>query len=177
MPITRDMIIQDVLDHHPEQNFFIVNTFASVGLRCVGCGSATHETIEQGARVHGFDDAKIDKLVADLNAVAEGRGPSIEGELNISLDSEAAAQMIAAMQNQDRVGGKLRLSIEPTEDGRAAYSMRIVDVPQEGDYELLSEGVGIYICQMSAAILNNTKITYDSGPDGSGFRFEKQPTS
>ncbi|GEM_PF-606931 len=177
MPITRDMIIQDVLDNFLDNKFFLINAFANVGLRCVGCGSATHESIEQGAKVHGFNDEKIDNLVDDLNRILEGKGAKVEGELNISLDSNAANQMRLAMENQGMVASKLRLSLNPAENGRAAYGMRLVDNPQEGDYELVSEGVGIYVCRMSAAMLNNIKITYDSGPDGSGFRFEKQQIS
>jgi Fe-S cluster assembly iron-binding protein IscA len=54
--------------------------------------------------------------------------------------------------------------------------MRLVDAPQDGDYELLSNGVPIYVCKMSAPTLNNITINYDSSSEQSGFRFEKQTT-
>lgn len=37
------------------------------GLHCVGCMAADFDSLEQGAKVHGFDDKEIDKMVAKLN--------------------------------------------------------------------------------------------------------------
>ncbi len=41
------------------------------GLHCVGCGAMQYDTIEAGAKIHGFTDAEIDELVARLNEVIE----------------------------------------------------------------------------------------------------------
>lgn len=39
----------------------------SYGLHCIGCHLSVSETIEQGMRAHGMDDAKITKMIDDLN--------------------------------------------------------------------------------------------------------------
>jgi hybrid cluster-associated redox disulfide protein len=58
--ITKDMIIHDVLtlDQSAAPIFF------ANGMFCVGCPSASGESIEDACAVHGMD---ADKLVRDLN--------------------------------------------------------------------------------------------------------------
>ena len=61
MQVTKDMIIMDVLKLNPETAQF----FLDIGMHCLGCPSASMESIEQACMVHGAD---ADKLVDDLNA-------------------------------------------------------------------------------------------------------------
>jgi len=37
------------------------------GLHCVGCMAAKFDTLEQGAKIHGYDDKEIGKMVRELN--------------------------------------------------------------------------------------------------------------
>lgn len=64
MKVTKDMIIMDVLKINPETAQF----FLDIGMHCLGCPSASMESIEQACMVHGAD---ADKLVNDLNAFLE----------------------------------------------------------------------------------------------------------
>lgn len=41
------------------------------GLHCVGCGAMHYDTIEAGARIHGYKDEEIDELVIRINEVIE----------------------------------------------------------------------------------------------------------
>jgi hybrid cluster-associated redox disulfide protein len=41
------------------------------GLHCVGCGGMHYDTIEAGAKIHGFTDKEIDELVVRINEVIE----------------------------------------------------------------------------------------------------------
>ena len=67
--ITKDMTIGKVLEEHPEDAMKLSEVMSSFGLHCVGCGAAMFETLEQGVKVHGMDDAKVDELVEKLNGV------------------------------------------------------------------------------------------------------------
>jgi hybrid cluster-associated redox disulfide protein len=58
--ITKDTIIAEVLDNHPET----AELFLSIGMHCLGCPSARGESIEQACMVHGAD---ADALVAKIN--------------------------------------------------------------------------------------------------------------
>lgn len=59
--VTKDMIIMDVLQMDPGTAEF----FLGIGMHCLGCPSASGESIEQACAVHGTDP---DELVAKINA-------------------------------------------------------------------------------------------------------------
>ena len=62
--VTKDMIIMDVLSIDPGTAPF----FLEIGMHCLGCPSASGESIEQACMVHGAD---ADKLVEDINKFLE----------------------------------------------------------------------------------------------------------
>ena len=65
MAITKNSIIGDVLDKHPET----AELFFSIGLHGLGCPASRGETIEEACMVHGAD---VDALIDSLNeAVGE----------------------------------------------------------------------------------------------------------
>lgn len=65
MAITKNSIIGDVLDKHPET----AELFFSIGMHCLGCPASRGETIKEACMVHGAD---VDALVNSLNeAVGE----------------------------------------------------------------------------------------------------------
>ncbi len=61
MQVTKDMIIMDVL----RADMGTAQFFLNIGMHCLGCPSASGESIEQACMVHGAD---ADKLIADINA-------------------------------------------------------------------------------------------------------------
>ena len=65
MAITKNSIIGDVLDKHPDP----AELFFSIGMHCLGCPASRGETIEEACMVHGAD---VDALIDSLNeAVGE----------------------------------------------------------------------------------------------------------
>ncbi len=65
--VTKDMIIMDVLQLDPGTAEF----FFEIGMHCLGCPSASGESVEQAALVHGVDpDVLIEKINAYLAAKA-----------------------------------------------------------------------------------------------------------
>jgi len=63
--ITKDMTFGELLKQYPDAGPILGN----YGLHCVGCRLSVQETIEQGMKVHGMDDAAIEKLVLELNKI------------------------------------------------------------------------------------------------------------
>ncbi|MEK6945443.1 MAG: DUF1858 domain-containing protein [Nanoarchaeota archaeon] len=61
--ITADMKIGDLIEENPEA----METLYDVGFGCVGCPMSVHETIEQGAAVHGMTKKDVEELVKELN--------------------------------------------------------------------------------------------------------------
>ncbi|AZR72730.1 disulfide oxidoreductase [Anoxybacter fermentans] len=64
MKITKEMTIAEVLRKYPET----IPIFQQFGMHCLGCPTATGESIKQAANVHGYD---IDELVKELNKAVE----------------------------------------------------------------------------------------------------------
>ena len=65
MAITKNSIIGDVLDKHPET----AELFFSIGMHCLGCPASRGESIADACIVHGTDaDALVEKLNAFLSA-------------------------------------------------------------------------------------------------------------
>lgn len=62
MNFTKDMTIREALTLNPKS----ADVFMSFGMHCIGCPTATGETIEQAAMVHGIN---VDLLMEKLNAL------------------------------------------------------------------------------------------------------------
>ncbi len=61
--VTKDTIILEALQLDPGTAEF----FLKIGMHCLGCPSASGESIEQAAAVHGVDaDALVEKINAYL---------------------------------------------------------------------------------------------------------------
>ena len=58
--INKNFTISQVLNKYPETK----EVFEENGMHCLGCPTATRESIEQAAGVHGLD---LDGLIASLN--------------------------------------------------------------------------------------------------------------
>ena len=63
--ITKNMKFGELLKEYPDAAPILGN----YGLHCVGCRLSVHETIEQGMKAHGLDEAAIEKLVLELNKI------------------------------------------------------------------------------------------------------------
>ncbi len=64
--ISKDTIIMDVLRLDPETAPF----FLEIGMHCLGCPSASGESVEQACAVHGVD---ADELINKINAFLESK--------------------------------------------------------------------------------------------------------
>ncbi len=63
--VTKDTIIMEALQLDPGTADF----FLEIGMHCLGCPSASGESIGQAAAVHGVDaDALVDKINAYLSS-------------------------------------------------------------------------------------------------------------
>lgn len=60
MKVTKDMIIMDVLNMDMGTSKF----FFEIGMHCLGCPSASGESIEMACEVHGAD---VDELINKIN--------------------------------------------------------------------------------------------------------------
>ena len=66
MTITKQSIIGDILDAHPDTAQF----FFEIGMHCLGCPASRGESVEDACRVHGTD---ADALIAKINNFIESK--------------------------------------------------------------------------------------------------------
>jgi hybrid cluster-associated redox disulfide protein len=66
MEVTKDTIIMDVLKMDPGTAEF----FFGIGMHCLGCPSASGESVAQACAVHGVD---ADELIAKINNYLESK--------------------------------------------------------------------------------------------------------
>ena len=66
--ITKSLNLGEIVQHYPELVEVLVNDY---GLHCVGCLAAAFETLEEGAKAHGFSSKEIAKMVKNLNEIVK----------------------------------------------------------------------------------------------------------
>lgn len=64
--INKDMTFGELISLYPAA----APVLANYGLHCIGCHLSVSETIEQGMKAHGMNDADISKIVSELNQKA-----------------------------------------------------------------------------------------------------------
>lgn len=61
--ITKDMVIMDALQKHPEAAKVLIEN----GIHCLGCVAASGESLEQGLKAHGKSDKEVDEVIKKMN--------------------------------------------------------------------------------------------------------------
>ncbi len=66
--IGRKMNLAELVTLYPQ----LVNVLMEdYGLHCVSCFAAGFDTLEEGAKIHGYDDSDIEKMVKRLNTLVK----------------------------------------------------------------------------------------------------------
>lgn len=65
--ITKENNIAELVAKYPD----VAEVLLDYGLHCVGCFANVFDTIETGARIHGFSDEEIDEMVQRINELIE----------------------------------------------------------------------------------------------------------
>ena len=110
--ITADMIIHDIVTKHPAT----VKVFHGHGLPCTACAVGSRESVMGGARTHRFSPEKLELLLQDLNAAANGQPTSVAPKkapvgrgipLQMVGSDRKIKQVIAVMSGKGGVGKSL----------------------------------------------------------------------
>ena len=64
--ITKTINLGELSNTYPELAEILVNDY---GLHCVGCMAAAWETLEEGAKAHGYSGKEMAKMVKKLNQI------------------------------------------------------------------------------------------------------------
>lgn len=64
--ITRTSVMADILKVHGEPAAQVLTQY---GIHCVSCTFNSYDTVEAGAKLHGFSDQEVEHLISDLNKI------------------------------------------------------------------------------------------------------------
>lgn len=92
--VSRDMRVLDIILLCAQAS----DVMAEYGLHCFSCAMGGQESLEDGCRMHDFDDETIDALVDDLNDVIKEQ-PLRPQELTIT---DAAAQSLLTIAEKEK---------------------------------------------------------------------------
>ena len=59
----KGMSFFELIEKFPKSTEILQN----YGLHCMGCMMAKVESVEQGCKMHGMEDAQIDKMIEEIN--------------------------------------------------------------------------------------------------------------
>jgi len=65
MKVTKKTNIFNLVKNYPETEEILLD----YGLHCVSCFASQFDTIEDGCKVHGFDNSTMRELIEDINKV------------------------------------------------------------------------------------------------------------
>ncbi len=65
--VTKETNLGELVFRHPEA----AEVLLDYGLHCVGCVANGFDSVEAGARVHGYNDEEIEEMLERVNEVIE----------------------------------------------------------------------------------------------------------
>jgi len=74
MKITKDISIEDLVDHVPQAVKYLMQE----GIKCIECGEPIWGTLEDAAKEKGYNDQDIQRFVEDLQAFADDPSREVE---------------------------------------------------------------------------------------------------
>ncbi len=172
--ITKEMTIGDVLDRYSSKAMKLSEIMTEAGLHCIGCGASTFETLEQGVLGHGFSEAKLNKLVDDLNAVFDEEDEEeahVDSDHLLRLTSSAVKKVKDLITSEKKKGYGLRVAVLSGGCAGYSYDLSLQKNGKSDDLILEQDGVKIFVAKESAKMLEGIEVEYVDTLNESGFKF------
>lgn len=120
--ISRTMIVHEIITLYPAA----VDVMAAYGIHCFSCALGGIETLEEGCKIHGFEDEVIDQMIDDMNE-AVAQAPAKPAFIEVT---EEAAKGIAAIAKENDCEGQ---GLEVVVDENGGFCMEFREEKQEQD--------------------------------------------
>lgn len=164
--IHRHMTIDEILGMFPAKAQKLSQEITNAGLHCIGCHSASVETLEAGMKGHGKTDKEIDALVHRLNHLLEEK---IDLS-TINLTSKAASKFLEILAEEGKQGWGLRFGEEMAGCSGFQYVLDFSEKAENDDAIFVSQGIEIHIKKALLSRLLGSEIDFVDGLRGSGFK-------
>ena len=165
--ISKDMTIDEILSLFPHKSHKLALALTSVGLECVGCCSASYETLEAGMLGHGMSLEQVDKMVDTLNGILE-QNPADPNA--ITLTKAAAEKYKEILKEDGKEGWGLRFGDHPGGCGGYEYVLDFSEKATADDAVFISHGVEVHVNKKLLSRLIGSEIDFYNGLRNSGFK-------
>ncbi len=166
-PFTGDDVIADVIARFPGA----IETLLTYGLHCVGCSANTADTIAQGARSHGIDDATIETMLEAVNMKAEAFAATMLEGNGVFLSPVAHEAILAIAKTEKKTGTPLRVEVQGGGCDGFTYVLDF-DASRPDDVVYPFGDVTLVAAPADAAKFAGSLIDYLDGPMGTGFKVD-----
>ena len=164
--VSKDMIIQDILDTFPGKAQKLTQVMTNSGLNCVGCNASTNETLEQGILGHGYSEKELNSLLENLNQVVEENVEIKE----MAVTKLAAEKINVLLEKENKKGWGMKVSLESGGCSGNQYYLGFQESAKEGEKTIESNGVKLFVEEKYLENLNGAEIDYVDGLMGAGFK-------
>ncbi|MBI5553535.1 MAG: iron-sulfur cluster assembly accessory protein [Candidatus Diapherotrites archaeon] len=138
------------------------------GLHCVGCGVQYDETLEEGARGHGMDEAEIEQIVNEINSAAQDMKVSETRELSVT--GNAVQKIKEMLTARNKAGAGLRIAVAAGGCSGQSYRLSFEEKAQPGDQTIEVEGVKFFLDGENLPVLHGIAVDYVDSLQGAGFK-------
>ena len=176
--ITKETIIADILEMHPDKAMLLSEIMMEFGIHCVGCGANAFETLEQGVLGHGYSEKDLNRLLTDLNKAVNTKTKSKKqknnlSEFSLTLTPKAISKLKQIMADEKKHDGYLRATVLAGGCSGYTYDLELVDKDniRKSDIKIDQDGIKVIVDQESTEFLNGISIDFIDSLKESGFKF------
>jgi len=159
--ITPDMTIGEIVRLYPQ----CIEIMLGYGLHCVGCGSNTLETLEEGSTGHGMSDDVFEEMLDALNtALIDTEGKV----MTITPKAAGKIQELLAKGNKSEWG--LRIQVVTGGCAGKEYKFAFEEAAKDGDEIIIEHGIKVFVDKDSGYYLKGSLVDFIETLQESGFR-------
>lgn len=151
----RAMLVREIVTLCPAA----ADIMAEYGMHCFSCALGGSETLEEGGRIHGFEDEVIDALLEDINE-ALATAPARPQTLTITQPAAQGIRSIA--EGENKVGQGLAVIV----DESGGFCMEFRPETEDGDFTFFNEAepdVQIFASALTLSRIGGATIDMQDG--------------
>jgi len=160
--ISSKTTIGDVIKKYPSA----IETLTKQGIQCSGCGVSYTETLEQGFESHGMGKEQVEKILSELNQLAE-QDKGNEGK-TLVITEKAIAKLHGFFK--DHGGDALRIGISAGGCAGFSYDLTIAKEKQADEDVIEEGGVKVFVTKDALEQIKGAKVDYVESLQGAGFK-------
>lgn len=168
--ISEDMLVGEVVS----KVMGSADVMTKYGLHCVGCGASVFETLEQGSLGHGMPKKEFEKMMRELNELAnkEDEKTNIDvSKLSIEITDATINKAKELAKKENLKNTALRIMVVGGGCSGYSYDLSFVEnKPRKNDKIITKNNFNVLIDPESLEIMDGSIIDFVDNLKGSGFK-------